>query len=49
MINSTNFSRNVSSSIPQSSRPVFQSIPTPRPTPQTCTPTRTPAYTQTCT
>ncbi len=31
MINSTN-SRNISSSIPQSSRPVFQSIPAPRPT-----------------
>ena len=34
MINSTNFSRNISSSIPQSSRPVFQSIPTPRPAPR---------------
>ena len=33
MINSTN-SRNISSSIPQSSRPVFQSIPTPRPAPR---------------
>ena len=33
MINSTN-SRNISSSIPQSSRPVFQSIPTPRPVPR---------------